>query len=187
MGAPADGPAAAIAATRERRRRRAAVSQRLLANAGEAIAAVDWDTLDRAPEWLALGETQLALLMRQVGAVVNAPQIRLWIDGPRVAAAREALGENFMRALAAQRDLLPLPGDVTPQPRIDAAGQVASRLQTSGAAVLLAALPDGPLRRAATAAFAPATALAMAGELAQSLLQRARTLAAQTAATGAMP
>ncbi len=185
MAAPAQGPAAAIAATRARRHRRAAVAQRLLAKGGDAIAAIDWDGLDRAPEWLSLAEPQLAILMRQVGAVVCAPQIRLWIDGPRVAAAREALGECFMRALAAQRDAPQLPGDLAPQARIDEAGQVAGQLQSCGAAVLLATLTDGLLRRAAAAAFAPATAAPMAVELAQSLIQSARALAAQGAAPAA--
>jgi hypothetical protein len=165
------------------------VAQRLLSKAGEAIAAVDWDTLDRAPDWLAFAEPQLAVVMRQVGAVVCAPQIRLWIDGPRVTAARDALGEAFLRALAAQRDLPSLPSDVAPQARIDKAEHVAPHLQSSGAAVLLASLPDGPLRRAAGAAFAPAAAAPMAGELAQSLIQRARALSAQGAApvAGAKP
>lgn len=181
-GAPAGG--AAIAAMRERRRHRAAVAQRLLSKAGDAVAGVDWDTLDRAPEWLALAEPQLAAVMRQVGAVVCAPQIRLWIDGPRVAAVRGALGEAFLRALAAQRDLPSLPADIAPQARIDKAEQVAAQLQSSGAAVLLAALPDGPLRRAATAALSSAAA-PMTGELAQSLIQRARALSAQGAAAPA--
>lgn len=157
------------------RRRRAAVARRLLAAAPEAAAALDWDTLDAAPTWLSLPDTELMVLARQVGAILCAASIRLWIDGARIGAARAALGAPFLQALQALPDAQLLPRNVAPCPRIDTAEQVAPMLRTSGLGVLLASLPSGPLRRAATAVLG-STASTMAPALAQSLVARAQTL-----------
>jgi hypothetical protein len=162
---------------RERRRRRAAVAARLVASGADA-AAVDWDTLDAAPAWLALSDSRLATLQRQIGALVHAAEIRLWIDNARIAAARHTLGEAFLRALLAQRDLAAFPHDAGPRRRIDHADDVAPCLQMAGAAVLLAALPHGALRKAVIAAMAPTAPAPIAGELALSLIARAQSLAA---------
>jgi len=172
-----DSPAVEVQAARERRRRRAAIARRLLDRAPEAAATLDWDTLDRAPAWLAWSDGALAQFQRQIGAVLCAPALRLWIDGARLAAARAALGEPFLQALLAQPDLPAMRGDACGQARIDSAERVASSLQAAGAAVLLATLPEGPMRRAAGAAIEPALQLAMAPELARELVARAATLA----------
>src|SRR5207244_226909 len=74
----------------ERRARRAMIAHRLMAKAADAAAVLDWETLDRAPGWLGLPEGALALCARRIGAVLCAPALRLWIDGPRIAAARAA-------------------------------------------------------------------------------------------------
>lgn len=168
-----------IGEARERRRRRAAVARRLLAVNNEALAEVDWDTLDTAPGWLALPDAQMQPLMRQIGAVVCAAQIRLWIDGARIGAAREALGDTFLRALAAQRDLPSLPREMAPQTPIETAQDVAAGLQAAGTSILLAAVRSFALRRAASAAFGGVTPASMAVELALSLIQRAHALAVQ--------
>jgi len=139
--------------------------------------------LEKAPAWLALPEAKLATLQRQIGALLYAAEIRLWIDGARIAAARAALGESFMQALLMQRDLLAFPQDPAARPRIDAAEKVATHLQVIGAAVLLASMPQGPLRRVVTAAMAPTAAAAMAPEMAQSFVARAQSLAAQSVAS----
>jgi hypothetical protein len=183
--AAATGGAVSMAEARERRRRRAAVAQRLAAGPVEPAGDVDWDTLDAAPGWLALPEAQLATVMRQVGAIVCAPQMRLWIDGARLAAAREALGEAFLRALAAQRDLPALPRELAPQVSIDTAQDVVRGLQAAGTAVLLATLRSFALRRAASAVLGDITPAPMAAELALSLIQRAHTLARHSAAAPA--
>jgi hypothetical protein len=164
---------------RERRSRRAAVAARLLASGADGISAIDWEMLDNAPAWLGLTEAKLATLQRQVGALLYAPEIRLWIDGARLGAARAALGDAYLQALLNQRDLLAFPQDGAPRPRIDSAEKVATHLQLVGAALLLASLPQGALRRAVTAAMAPTAAAPVAFELAQSLVARAQTLAAQ--------
>jgi hypothetical protein len=165
---------------RERRRRRGAVARRLLASGADAISAIDWEMLDAAPHWLALPDGKLATLQRQVGALVYAPEIRLWIDGPRLAAARAALGETFLQALLAQHDLLSFPLDAGARPRIDTAAKVPTHLQVVGAAVLLASLPQGPLRHVVSTAMAPTAAAPLTTEMAQVLVARAQSLAAQS-------
>jgi hypothetical protein len=168
---------------RERRRRRAVVAARLLASGADAISAIDWDMLDKAPAWLALPEADLATLQRQVGALAYASEMRLWIDGARLGAARAALSEAFMQALLGQRDLVAFPPDALALPRIDHASKVPTNLQIVGAAVLLASMPQGSMRRVVTAAMAPTAPAPMAAEIAQSLVNRAQALAAQSSAS----
>ena len=181
MNAPNPLGHAAVAAIEilERRRRRAAIAARLLASGADAISAIDWEMLEKAPAWLALPDAKLATLQRQIGAFLYATEIRLWIDGPRLAAARAALGETFMQTLLAQRDLMSIAPDAVVRPRIDGAEKVSTHLQVAGAAVLLASMPQGPLRRAVTAAMAPTAAAQMAAEIAQSLVARVQALAMQ--------
>lgn len=158
------------------RRHRAAVAERLAGH--EAAAALDWDTLDRAPAWLALADAEFAAFQRRVGAVLQARALRLWIDGPRIAAARAALGAPFLARLLAQPDSVSIPVGLVGLPPIERAQQVAPLLQAAGAGVLLASLPHGPLRRAVTEALAPASASPMAHELAAALVERAGMLEA---------
>jgi hypothetical protein len=158
-----------------RRHRRAAVCRRLLAAAPEAAGSLDWDALDAAPAWLALSDADLMVLARQVGAILCAASIRLWIDGARLGAARTAVGAPFLLALQALPDAQVLPRNVAPCPRIDAAEQVAPMLRTSGSGVLLASLPNGALRRAATALLG-GNASTMAPALAHTLVARAQSL-----------
>lgn len=159
------------------RARRARLAHSLVARAPEAVADLDWDALDRAPDWLALDDVALAAVQCQVGAMLCARSLRLWIDGPRLAAARDLLGEPFLAALLAQPDTASIPLGLVNVPRIDSAAQVGPALQSAGASVLLAALPHGPLRQAAAVAFAPTGASAMSHELAASVVERAVALA----------
>lgn len=159
------------------RRHRAAVARRLADH--EAAAALDWDLLGRAPDWLALPEEDLAAFQRRVGAVFQARAIRLWIDGARIGAAKVALGEGFLARLLALPDSVSIPMELLGVPRAETAAQVAPLLRDSGAAVLLATLSPGALRRAAAALLAPASASSMAAELASTLVERTRSLAAE--------
>lgn len=169
--------------TRERRRRRATIAARVLASGADAISAIDWEMLDKAPAWLALPDAKLATLQRQIGALLYASEIRLWIDGARLAAARSTLGDAFMQALLAQRDLQAFPQDASARPRIDSAEKVATHLQVVGAAILLASMPQGALRRVVTVAMAPTAPAPIATELAHALVARAQTLASQGSAS----
>jgi len=162
-----------------RRRQRARLAEQLIARAPHAIHALDWDALDAAPEWMAWSAAPLEALQLQVGALVLAPDIRLWIDAPRLSAAERALGSPLLHALLALPDGEMLPRDVTPAPRIERAEQVAPSLRACGAGVLLAAVPAGALRQAATLLLTPTRPSPMAGALARSLVARAAQLAAR--------
>lgn len=135
--------AAAPDALREQRRRRAAVAARLVERAPDLAAALDWDTLDRAPGWLALDPGALALLQRRAGALLCADELRLAIDRTRIAAARAAVGDAFWPLLLAQRELPAAAGPCTP-PRLGNA-PLADALQDIGARLLVASLAQ-PLR-----------------------------------------
>jgi hypothetical protein len=88
-----------------------------------------------------------------------------------------------MQALLAQRDLQAFPQDAGARPRIDSAEKVATHLQVVGAAVLLASMPQGALRRVVTVAMAPTAPAPIALELAQALVARAQALASQGGAS----
>ncbi|HEU5296752.1 MAG TPA: hypothetical protein VFU71_18365 [Burkholderiaceae bacterium] len=176
---------AILARASVRRRRRAAVAEQLIARAPHAVDTLDWDALNGAPEWMGWGPEPLDALQLQVGALMLAPELRLWIDAPRLAAAMRALGAPMLRALLALPDSEVLPRDVAPAPHIERAEQVAPALRACGAAVLLAALAAGELRQAATLLLTPARPSSMASALARSLVARATHLAAQLAAPNA--
>jgi hypothetical protein len=161
-----------------RRRERAALAAALIERAGPIAAELDWQALDDAPAWLAAEEARTQKLQAQVGALLCAPSIRLWIDSARLAAATQAVGAPYLRALYTLPDGQVLPRDVAGATRMDCAVQVAPSLRSAGAGVMLAALPAGALRRVAAALWR-AQASAMAGVLAQALVSRALTLAAQ--------
>jgi hypothetical protein len=84
-----------------------------------------------------------------------------------------------MQALLAQRDLHAFPVETGTRPRIEKVEHVPTHLQVAGASVLLASMPQGPLRRAVSTAMAPTAALPFACEAAQALVARAQSLAAQ--------
>lgn len=178
---PAVAPAAAAA---ERRAHRARVARRLVRCAPAAVAALDWDALERAPDWLALSDVELATLQARIGAVLCAGVLRLWIDGARLAAAREVLGEAYLAALLAEPEAAAIATGLVALPRIDSAAAVGPALQAAGSSVLLAALPHGPLRQAVGAVFTAAVASPMTHELAASLVARAYALAHRAASRG---
>jgi hypothetical protein len=169
---------------RARRQQRAVVAQRLRSRAADMVASLDWDALDAAPGWLALPDAELQRFEAQVGAMLCAPMLKLWIDGPRLTAARSALGSGFLQALRALPSTQMLPSNVAPCPRIDGADQVASQLRSAGASVLLASMQPGPLRSVVAAAMAPAVSAVMVGPLAQSLIAHAITLAQKNTGAG---
>ena len=160
----------------QRRRQRAAIAQRLRQRAPDAVGTLDWDALYGAPTWLALSDDELDRFKCQVGAMLCAPSLRLWIDGGRLNAARAAVGAPFLQALRALPATQVLPNNVAPSPRIDTGEQVVPALRGAGASVLLASMLPGPLRLVVGSALAPATPAQMAGPLAQSLIARVFTL-----------
>jgi hypothetical protein len=157
------------------RERRAAVAQRLLDLAPRDVDAIDWDTLDRAPDWLALPDASFLILQARLGALLHLPAMRLWIDGPRLAATRVLLGEAVLDDLMAHPESA-MPFGLTPCARIESAAQVGPALRAAGVSVLLAALPRGPLREALCRGLAPVEPSRMTPELAETLIVRARLM-----------
>jgi hypothetical protein len=175
----------AIAATDDggaaRRARRAALARSLVQRAPAGAGDLDWDDLLRVPEWLALSDAELALWRRRVGAALCARSLRLWIDGPRLAAARALLGESFLSALIAVPEGETVPHGLVPDPQIDGADQVGVQLQAVGTGVLLAAVPRGRLRRIAEEALGSAATPGMTHEMALTVVRLATELAAAPA------
>ncbi|HSW05252.1 hypothetical protein [Aquabacterium sp.] len=163
------------AAASEQRRHRAAVAQRLVDLAPAAVDVLDWDALDQAPAWLSLPEAAQLILQARIGALLYAPELRLWIDGPRLAAARALLGDAVLDDLLTQPEAA-MPRGLVRSPRIDHAGEVAAQLRSAGLAVLLAAMPPGLLRAIVIAATGATAASAMSAALAASLIARGRAL-----------
>jgi hypothetical protein len=140
--------------TLERHRRRGAVAARLLDAAPDAAAALDWDALDRAPAWLAVSDAELALEQRRIGVVLNKVAIRLWIDRRRLAAARSAVGEAFLRAALADGTAPDAARDRGIEvSSIAGDGDVGEWLRQAGAAVQVAAMSDSELRHAVAIAL----------------------------------
>ena len=185
--APAAPPAAATAGAAAAvrlspaalRERRAAVSQRLIDLAPHAAEAIDWDTLDRAPDWLALPDASFLILQARLGALLHLPALRLWIDGPRLAATRVLLGEAVLDDLLSHPESA-MPFGLTPCAPIESAARVGPALRAAGTSVLLAALPRGALRDVLCEALcrgpAPVEPSRMAPELAETLILRARLM-----------
>ncbi|MEO7244759.1 MAG: hypothetical protein ABIX12_06395 [Rubrivivax sp.] len=172
-GLPTAPLGAAPASPAARRAHRAALARRLVSCAPEACAALDWDALGRAPDWLALTESERDGLQSRIGALLYARAVRLWIDGPRLDAARTVLGDTFLETLLTQPDEQSIPTALADVPPIATAAHVAPTWQTVGASVLLASLAPGPLRQAAKALLGPVAPSAMAHEFAVSLVARA--------------
>jgi hypothetical protein len=168
-------PAAARLTPAALRERRAAIAQRLIDLAPGAVDAIDWDTLDRAPDWLALPDASFLILQARLGALLHLPAMRLWIDGPRLAATRVLLGEAVLDDLMSHPESA-MPFGLTPCARIDSATQVGPALRATGVSVLLAALPRGPLRDALCRGLAPVEPSRMTPELAETLVVRARLM-----------
>ena len=177
-------PSATLARASVRRRHRAAVAEQLMARAPQMVEALDWTGLDAAPEWLGWTPERLDALQLQVGGLLLAPELRLWIDAPRLAAAARALGALTLHALLALRNGEVLPRDVATTPQIERAEQVAPALRAAGASVLLATLPSGELRQAAALLLTPVRPSPMAGALARSLVTHALQLAQTAASNG---
>lgn len=136
------------------RRQRAAIARRLLADAPNEARVLTWSHLDAAPAWLALEQAELLVLARRCGSVLAAPALRLWIAGPLRDLARASLGATWWRALRSAPDwpTLPagVPGALADWPQVSTPDALARQFTEAGAAVLLAGLPHGALRHAAS-------------------------------------
>jgi hypothetical protein len=172
----------AIAACRARRARRACIARRLVAGASDAVADLSWEALDRAPDWLTLPDDALRDFLRRVGASMYAPALRMWIDGARLAAARDLLGAEVLAALLARPDTGSIDEESSELPPIDGAAAIAPVWRLVGAGVALASLPQDTLRQAAAAALAPAADTTVSPDRAGTIVAQAQALVAGGAA-----
>jgi len=168
---------------RERRQQRAQLARRVLAHAAHVATALDWDTLDDGPAWLSLPEPALGELQCRLGALLCAPALRLWIDRPRVDAARAAVGTAVWQAVLARSGATdeacsPCNALALALARASAA-HVEALLRGAGAAVLLGSMESNVLAPVAQALVAPVTGFAVEPQLACALMDRLAALLAQ--------
>jgi hypothetical protein len=164
------------------RRTRARVARQLLDEAPVEARTLSWAQLDAAPAWLALERGELQLLALRCGSVLAAPALRLWIAGSLRELARATLGAAWWRALRSAPDwpTLPegLPSSLDGWPDVSTPEALGRQLTEAGAAVLLAGLPHGSLRHAASRLLWPVAAWVMPQATALAVLRE--TLALQS-------
>jgi hypothetical protein len=164
------------------RQTRASVARRLLEEAPAEARTLSWAQLDAAPAWLALERSELHALALRCGSVLAAPALRLWIAGPLRELARAALGVAWWRALRNAQDWPPLPAGLPASladwPEVSTPEALGQQFTEAGAAVLLAGLPHGALRHAASRRLGPVAAWVMPQATALAVLRE--TLALQS-------
>ena len=166
------------------RRTRAGVARQLLDEAPVEARTLSWAQLDAAPAWLALERAELQALALRCGSVLAAPALRLWIAGPLRELARATLGVAWWRALRGAPDwpALPegLPASLEHWPEPSTTPEALGRqLTEAGAAVLLAGLPHGSLRHAASRRLWPVAAWVMPQATALAVLRETLALQAR--------
>lgn len=163
------------------RQLRARLAKRLLEDAPTEARTLSWAQLDAAPAWLGLDRAELQALALRCGSVLAAPALRLWIAGPLRELARSALGVSWWRALRGAPDwpALPqgLPASLGGWPEVSTPQALGQQFTEAGAAVLLAGLPHGSLRHAASRRLGPVAAWVMPQATALAVLRE--TLALQ--------
>lgn len=168
------------------RQLRAAVARRLLDEAPTEARALTWPQLDAAPAWLALEQDELLALARRCGSVLAAPALRLWIAGPLRELARASLGAAWWRALrsAPTWPALPegAPSALADWPQVSTPEALARQFTEAGAAVLLAGLPHGALRHAASRRLGAVGAWVMPQATALAVLRETLALQAEVGA-----
>ena len=156
----------------EQRRLMAACASRILDAGDDLCQRLSWQTLSHCPDWLGLPDSIFASLQRRLGAIVYASQIRLWIDQPRLAAARDAVGAPWLHRLCSQREIVPLPMQGFDREPIDHAGQVVGALSRAGAALLTANIAPGPLHEAFAAALGVKADIQINPDLVNAMIKR---------------
>jgi len=168
------------------RQLRARVAQNLLDDAPVEARTLTWAQLDAAPPWLALERSELLALALRCGSVLAAPALRLWIAGPLRELARSTLGVTWWRAVRGAQDwpALPdgLPASLSDWPAVSTPEALRQQFTEAGAAVLLAGLPHGSLRHAASRRLGPVAAWVMPQATARAVLRETLALETRVAA-----
>jgi len=165
-------PQVTVVSQSEQRRLMAASASRMLDAGDELCLHLDWYTLSQCPDWLGLPDPVFASLQRRLGAIVYAAQIRLWIDQPRLSAARQAVGAPWLHRLCSQRAILPLPMEGFESESIDKPEQVVGALSRAGAALLAANIAPGALHDAFVAALGVKAEIEINPDLVKTMIQR---------------
>lgn len=168
------------------RQQRARIARQLLDEAPAEARSLSWAQLEAAPAWLALERAELQALALRCGSVLAAPALRLWISGPLRELARATLGAPWWRALRHAPDWPPLPeglarglpAGLSDWPAVSTPAALGQQFTEAGAAVLLAGLPHGSLRHAASRRLGPVAAWVMPQATALAVLRE--TLALQS-------
>jgi hypothetical protein len=165
------------------RQTRARVARYLLDEAPVEARTLRWAQLDAAPAWLGLEHAELQALALRCGSVLAAPALRLWIAGPLRELARSALGAPWWRALRSAPDWPPLPAglpsSLSDWPEVSDPQRLGQQFTEAGAAVLLAGLPHGALRHAASRRLGPVAAWVMPQPTALAVLRETLALQAR--------
>lgn len=168
------------------RQHRARIARRLLADAPAEARSLSWAQLNAAPAWLALEREELLGLARRCGSVLAAPALRLWISGPLRELARSTLGAPWWRAVRSASDWPPLPeglpAGLSDWPAVSTPESLSQQFTEAGAAVLLAGLPHGSLRHAASRRLGPVAAWVMPQATALAVLRETLALQARVGA-----
>ncbi|MGQ3096311.1 MAG: hypothetical protein ACT6RP_22875, partial [Roseateles sp.] len=139
---------------------------------------------------LALERSELLALALRCGSVLAAPALRLWIAGPLRELARTALGVPWWRAVRDAQDWPPLPDDLakglpsslSDWPDVSTPAALSQQFTEAGAAVLMAGLPHGSLRHAASRRLGPVAAWVMPQATALAVLRETLALQAKVPA-----
>ena len=150
----------------------AASASRMLDAGDELCLHLDWQALSQCPDWLGLPDPVFASLQRRLGAIVYAAQIRLWIDQPRLRAARQAVGAPWLHRLCSQRAIVPLPMEGFELEPIEKADQVVGALSRAGVALLAANIAPGALHDTFVAALGVKSEIEINPELVNTMIRR---------------
>lgn len=133
------------------RQMRAATARRLLAlYEQDALAEPErwtWEEIDRMPLWCLLPTSQRERVQRVTGALMMAPEMRLWISAQPLDEAERLLGVDTLAAILERADALSESQAQGNPPHIDEdarslAEGLDARMMAAGASVLTASLPE---------------------------------------------
>jgi len=142
---------------------------------GENLAAEpEWAVLDSLPHWCLLKGDELATLQRTAGAVFLQPVIKTNLEGELFRQLSDLLGNSVLQKLMATDYLS---GDNAPAEGVElkSGEQLASYLDSCGAAVLLGTIDDEAMQQLFRHRLSPASGV-LPGDIAEPLFVQAATL-----------
>ncbi len=178
------------------RQHRAAAARMLLAlhQAGQLAKPESWtwNVIDVLPGWCLQDEQSRNQLQLLCGALILAPELRLWIDRELILAAHLLIGKTSFDCIVAKADLTPVPVNTKAASRFtlvanrkDVLDSIRAELLQAGASVLSASLhADLPVDMLSS--MLGETAGSVSYELANKLLAQAEKLLQDNVASSAV-